>query len=122
MLGKTLQVALAIWLAAPHLKERLRDRWPEFREFLESLQKGMEEGPNPLFHVPLVRAIQWAFHTPAESVIAAILAENRFDYRFVTGRPRPFRELDPAAPLPAKVAGLWDKVRETGARVLGEEG
>ncbi|MBF0625691.1 MAG: hypothetical protein HQL82_12885 [Magnetococcales bacterium] len=121
LVAKTLQVAEAVILAVPRIRPVLGDRWPEFCAFLRQLHDNLQKGPHPEFSDPLLEAIAWGFPTPIEPILSGILTANRFDYRFITGRPRHYRQLRKGSLVTLELIQLWQRVQGKSAEMMARE-
>ncbi|MBF0163082.1 MAG: hypothetical protein HQL97_10885 [Magnetococcales bacterium] len=122
MILKTLTICRELFVAAPHLKERLGPARfeAELKPHLCRIREGLLPGPNPDFGVSVVDALEWGFHTPLQPLLDGIIQSQGFDWRFVTGRRRRFKELAPdyPEPLPPVVRNLWAEALASAERVL----
>lgn len=118
MLIKTLQVTESLFFAVPQIKAVLGGGWPEFHRHLERLHASLRQGPNPGFNDPLIDALSLGFHGAAERIIAGILDEHGFDYRFITGRRRQFKQLRDGAAIPDRIPALWRRVAAKGDAMM----
>ncbi|MBF0185643.1 MAG: hypothetical protein HQM06_14830 [Magnetococcales bacterium] len=90
----------------------------EFLPQLEQIRTNLAQGPNPDLLVPLLGALEWGFHSPLQATLETIIYANRFDWRFITGRRRPFKSLAPGAEVPATVLQLWQQTQQKAAQAL----
>lgn len=122
MILKTLTICRELFVAAPYLKERLGAvRFEaELLPRLRQIREGLRIGPNPDFGVALVDTFEWGFHTPAQALLDGIIQAQGFDWRFVTGRRRRFKELAPDYPesIPPVVGNLWAEALASAERAL----
>ncbi|MEO5347989.1 MAG: hypothetical protein H7834_16680 [Magnetococcus sp. YQC-9] len=122
MITKTLSVCRELFMAVPFLKERLgAPRFEaELLPRLQQIRESLAAGPNPEFGIPLVDTLEWGFHTPLQPILDGIIHAQGFDWRFVTGRRRRFKELaaDYPEPIPTAVTTLWTEALTHANRVL----
>ncbi|MBF0425791.1 MAG: hypothetical protein HQL66_08240 [Magnetococcales bacterium] len=112
MITKTLTVTHDLFTATPRIAAQLGHArfTTELLPRLRAIHTNLAQGPNPDLSIPLVAALDWGFHSPIQPVIETILAAQRFDWRFITGRPRRFKALEPGRVIPPDIASLWQKV------------
>jgi hypothetical protein len=114
VLIKTLLVTEAVLTQTPEIKRMLGQSWPLFSKPLQVLIQTLQQSPNPDFTTPLMEALHVGFHSPAEPIVAQILENHRFDYRFITGKPKRFSALKPGKQTPENIQQLWQRAREAG--------
>ncbi|MBF0097193.1 MAG: hypothetical protein HQM04_11795 [Magnetococcales bacterium] len=109
LLEKSLLLAADLFAATDSCRRLLGDErfMAEFLPHLQRIQSNLAQGPNPDLAMPLLDALAWGFHSPLQPTLESIIYAQRFDWRFVTGRRRPFKALAPGAPVPRTVAELW---------------
>jgi hypothetical protein len=119
VLIKTLLVTEAVLLQAESIKESIGESWPLFLQHMQELSLILAREPNPEFTPPLIAALHVGFSSPAEPIIAKILENNGFDYRFITGQPRRFSALKPGKTIPPKIQHLWQQARIASQNIKG---
>ncbi len=111
LLEKSLLLTADLFAATDSCRRILGDHrfMTEFLPHLQRLQANLAQGPNPDLAVPLLDALAWGFHSPLQPALESIVYAQQFDWRFITGRRRPFKALAPGEPVPPALAELWQK-------------
>jgi hypothetical protein len=117
VLIKSLLVIEAVLIDAIAIKEMIGESGPQFLSHIQELNSILAQEPSPDFTKPLVAALHLAFSSPAEPIVGAILDNNGFDYRFITGKPKRFSALKPGREIPPQVLRLWLQAREAGQKL-----
>lgn len=65
-------------------------------------------------------ALHVGFSTPAEPIIAKILDNHGFDYRFITGQPRRFSALKPGREVSPQIQRLWQQAQKASDEIKTE--
>ena len=121
MVTKTLQVAEALLIALPIIKSQLGPEWLHFYPIVQRLHHSLQKGLHPEFNGPIIEALVFGYRSTAEPVIAGILRENGFDYRFITGGGRSFRSLQSGKVVAEDLYRLWERVAKKSAEWMAQE-
>lgn len=109
MIIKTLLITCELFDAAVQIQKQLdADSFTtEFLPRLRQIHANLAMGPNPEISTPLVDALDWGFHHSIQPTMTTIIQAQGFDWRFITGRRRPFKQLASGQPIPTAVSNLW---------------
>lgn len=113
MIAKTLIITSDLFDAATRIQQHLAPEafMTAFLPRLRAIDHCLSLGPNPDLMSPLLDALEWGFHTPAQPILETIIYAQGFDWRFVTGRRRPFKSLASGQTIPPTVTELWNQAK-----------
>ncbi|MBF0125876.1 MAG: hypothetical protein HQM02_01560 [Magnetococcales bacterium] len=120
MITKTLMITCNLFDATARIQAQLGDEGfaRDFLPMLRLIHHNLAQGPNPDISIPLVDALEWGFHSPAQPIVETIIQSQGFDWRFITGRRRQFKALAAGEAIPPPVSALWHRALEKSRAIV----